>query len=92
MDDTSKYTLKALPPEVDAAYRQRFAGLYQELQRIARRHGVTRAAVSKRCCELSELLDLRPSRAMRSLTARKRYRSARIRFTRSNEMPDPASK
>ena len=37
MDDTSKYTLKQLPPEVDAAYRQRFAGLYQELQRIARR-------------------------------------------------------
>ena len=55
---------------------------------IARRHGVTRAAVSKRCCELSELLDLRPSRAMRSLTARRRYRSARIRVTRSNELPD----
>ena len=59
---------------------------------VARRHGITRAAVSKRCCELSELLQLRPSRAMRSLTARKRYRSARIRFTRSNELPDPASK
>ncbi len=58
---------------------------------IARRHGVTRAAVSKRCCELSELLDLRPSRAMRSLTARKRYRSARIRVTRSHELPDHTS-
>ena len=52
---------------------------------IARRHGITRAAVSKRCVELTELLDLRPSRAMRSLTARKRYRSARIQSTRANE-------
>ena len=58
---------------------------------IAKRHGITRAAVSKRCCELTELLDLRPSRAMRSLTARRRYRSARIRFTRSNELPDHPS-
>ena len=46
---------------------------------IARRHGITRAAVSKRCVELTALLDLRPSRAMRSLTARKSYRAARIR-------------
>ncbi|MFZ9938374.1 MAG: hypothetical protein ACO3JG_15150 [Luteolibacter sp.] len=50
---------------------------------IAKRHGITRAAVSKRCVELTELLDLPPSRAMRSLTARKRYRAARIRSTRS---------
>ena len=47
---------------------------------IARRHGVTRAAVSKRCVELTGLLGLRPSRAMRSLTARRSYRDARIRF------------
>lgn len=52
---------------------------------IAERHGITRAAVSKRCVELTELLDLRPSRAMRSLTARKSYRSARIRSTQSHE-------
>ena len=52
---------------------------------IARRHGITRAAVSKRCVELTELLDLRPSRAMRSLTARQRYRDARIRSTRSHD-------
>jgi len=52
---------------------------------IARRHGVTRAAVSKRCVEITELLDLPPSRAMRSLTARQRYRDARIRTTRSHE-------
>ena len=55
---------------------------------IAQRHGITRAAVSKRCVELTELLDLRPSRAMRSLTARKAYRAARIQSTRSHE-PTP---
>jgi hypothetical protein len=55
---------------------------------IARKYGITRAAVSKRCVELTELLDLRPSRAMRSLTARKSYRSARIQSTRSYE-PTP---
>jgi len=55
---------------------------------IAKRHGITRAAVSKRCVELTELLDLKPSRAMRSLTARKRYRAARIRSTQSHEHPD----
>ena len=55
---------------------------------IARRHGITRAAVSKRCVELTELLNLRPSRAMRSLTARKSYRSARILTTQSHEITD----
>ena len=52
---------------------------------IAQRHGITRAAVSKRCVELTELLGLRPSRAMRSLTARKSYRDARNQSTQSNE-------
>ena len=52
---------------------------------IAKRHGITRAAVSKRCVELTELLDLRPSRAMRSLTARQRYRNARIKSARAHE-------
>jgi DNA-directed RNA polymerase specialized sigma24 family protein len=52
---------------------------------IASRHGITRAAVSKRCVELTELLDLPPSRAMRSLTARLRYREARLRNTQSHE-------
>ena len=55
------------------------------MSEIARRHGITRAAVSKRCVELTEQLDLRPSRAMRSLTARQRYRAARIKSNRSNE-------
>jgi len=55
---------------------------------IAKRHGISRAAVSKRCVELTELLNLRPSRAMRSLTARNTYRSARIDNTRSHEPSD----
>lgn len=59
---------------------------------IAQRHGVTRAAVSKRCVELTELLDLPPSRAMRSLTARKRYRDARNRSTQSHEHTHHSSK
>ena len=46
---------------------------------IARRHRVTRAAVSKRCVDLTERLSLPPSRAMRSLTARKAYREAQLR-------------
>lgn len=60
------------------------------MMEIARRHGVTRAAVSKRCVELTELLGLRPSRAMRSLTARQAYRAARINTTRSHEPTDPS--
>jgi hypothetical protein len=49
------------------------------LTEIARRHRVTRAAVSKRCVHLTERLSLPPSRAMRSLTARKSYREAQLR-------------
>lgn len=44
---------------------------------IARRHGVTRAAVSKRCVELTQALNLKPSRAMRTQKARQSYRNAR---------------
>jgi hypothetical protein len=46
---------------------------------IAARHGVTRAAVSKRCVELSRALNLKPSRAMRSISARQSYRRARLK-------------
>jgi hypothetical protein len=46
---------------------------------IAKRHGVTRAAVSKRCVELTRALNLNPSRAMRSVSARQSYRRARLR-------------
>ena len=40
---------------------------------IAKRHGITRAAVSKRCIEITDALGLPPSRAMRALTARREY-------------------
>ena len=44
---------------------------------IALRYDVTRAAVSKRCVELTKALGLNPSRAMRSLAARDAYHSSR---------------
>ena len=49
------------------------------LTKIASRHGVTRAAVSKRCVDLTAALSLKPSRALRSLAARSHYRDARLR-------------
>ena len=52
---------------------------------IARRHGVTRAAVSKRCVEMTEKLGVLPSRAMRTLTARDAYARARIIRLTSHE-------
>ena len=55
------------------------------MSEIAMRHGVTRAAVSKRCVELTERLSLPPSRAMRSLTARKSYRVAQLRVRANQE-------
>lgn len=52
---------------------------------IAKRHGVTRAAVSKRCVELTEKLMIPPSRAMRSLTARASYARTQNRIRRHHE-------
>lgn len=52
---------------------------------IAKRHGVTRAAVSKRCVEISEALGLPPSRAMRTLTARREYERRQHRVLNRNE-------
>ena len=52
---------------------------------IARRHGLTRAAVSKRCVELARKIGLPPSRAMRSLTARIAYAQARKKTLRRRE-------
>ena len=58
---------------------------------VARKHGVSRAAVSKRCVELTELLGLRPSRAMRPLTTREANRAARIQTTQSYETTHPTA-
>ncbi len=55
---------------------------------IAKRHGITRAAVSKRCIQITEQLHLLPSRAMRSLTARKAYRKAQHKHYEHRERFD----
>ena len=52
---------------------------------IAKRHGLTRAAVSKRCVEITNALNLPPSRAMRKLTARQAYRQAQIKISEHHE-------
>ena len=55
------------------------------MTKIAKRHGITRAAVSKRCVDITERLKLPPSRAMRSEKARKIYRRSQIKRYRSQE-------
>lgn len=45
----------------------------ESMAAIARRHHVTRAAVSKRCVEMTEILGLKPAAGMRRLTTRLRY-------------------
>ncbi len=52
---------------------------------IAKRHGLTRAAVSKRCVALTDQLHLGRSRAMRSLTARTNYQTAQNQTNESSE-------
>ena len=47
----------------------------ESMTSIAKRHGVSRAAVSKRCVDITEKLNLPPSRAMRSSKARKVYQN-----------------
>jgi hypothetical protein len=51
---------------------------------IAKRHGITRAAVSKRCVDITERLNLPPSRAMRSTRARRIYQKAQLKRKRSS--------
>ncbi|WP_038168509.1 hypothetical protein [Verrucomicrobium sp. BvORR106] len=43
---------------------------------IAKKHGITRSAVSKRCVEIAEALGLDPSRAMRGVEVRERCAAA----------------
>ena len=59
---------------------------------IARRHGISRSGVSKRCVELTEALDLPPSRAMRALTARKAYAETQHKIRRSHEQRNNRSR
>ena len=51
----------------------------ESMTSIAKRHGVTRAAVSKRCVDITQHLNLPPSRAMRSEMARKIYRNSQLK-------------
>jgi hypothetical protein len=51
---------------------------------IAKRHGITRAAVSKRCVDITVRLNLPPSRAMRSEMARKIYQQSQIKRNNSD--------
>jgi hypothetical protein len=55
---------------------------------IAKRHGLSRAAVSKRCVALTDQLHLGRSRAMRSLTARTNYQTAQNQKNESRERFD----
>jgi hypothetical protein len=70
-DSNPRLSLECLALVTGLAY------LGDSMTEIAKRHGVTRAAVSKRCVALTLTLGLPPSRAMRSLAARDAYRQAR---------------
>lgn len=59
--------------------------LGESMTSLAKRHCVTRAAVSKRCVQITQLLRMSPSRAMRSLTARESYRKAQKKIYRNHE-------
>ena len=56
----------------------------ESMTEIAKKHGITRAAVSKRCVDITKRLGLPPSRAMRSLSARKTYSRTQLRLKRDN--------
>jgi hypothetical protein len=58
----------------------------ESMTSIAKRHGVTRAAVSKRCVDITTRLNLPPSRAMRSEMAREIYRQSQLK---RNNPPEP---
>ena len=57
----------------------------ESMTSIAKRHGVTRAAVSKRCVDITRQLSLPPSRAMRTEKARNIYRRSQLKRYRSRK-------
>jgi hypothetical protein len=61
----------------------------ESMTMIANRHGVTRAAVSKRCVDITNQLNLTPSRAMRSEKARKIYRTSRTKHHGKQKQKHP---
>jgi hypothetical protein len=72
MQSNASLSLECLALVTGLAYRG------DSMTAIAERHGVTRAAVSKRCVELTIALNLKPSRAMRSLLARHNSCASRV--------------
>ena len=72
MQSNASLSLECLALVTGLAYRG------DSMTAIAERHGVTRAAVSKRCVELTIALNLKPSRAMRSLIARHNSCASRV--------------
>jgi hypothetical protein len=61
----------------------------ESMTAIANRHGITRAAVSKRCVDIITHLNLPPSRAMRSEKARKIYRKSRTKHHQKKKHEHP---
>jgi hypothetical protein len=61
----------------------------ESMTAIANRHGITRAAVSKRCVDIITHLNLPPSRAMRSEKARKIYRNSRTKHHQKKKYGHP---
>ena len=55
----------------------------ESMTEIAKRHGISRAAVSKRCVDIVERLNLPPSRAMRTEMARNTYRRSQLKRNHS---------
>lgn len=55
----------------------------ESMSSIARRHDITRAAVSKRCVDITKRLGLPPSRAMRTVKARAIYSQSQINKSKS---------
>ena len=55
------------------------------MTKVAKCHGITRAAVSKRCVDITQRLKLPPSRAMRSEKARNIYRNSQLKRYRTQK-------
>jgi hypothetical protein len=72
MQSNASLSLECLALVTGLAYRG------DSMTEIAERHGVTRAAVSKRCVELTIALNVKPSRAMRPLSARHNSCASRV--------------
>jgi len=61
----------------------------ESMTSIAKRHGISRAAVSKRCVDITTHLNLPPSRAMRSEKSRKIYRHSRTKHHKKQKHAHP---